>query len=62
MLRNLVLLVSLLAVVIGATGPRMWLGVAAWVVCAAILQTSRDKTTAAIGAWSAAVVALVVLA
>lgn len=62
MMRNLVLLASLLAVVVGASGPRLWAGVAAWLVCAAVLQTSRDTTTAAIGAWSAAVVALVVLA
>ncbi|MBW8076383.1 hypothetical protein [Metallibacterium scheffleri] len=61
MLRNIVLLSSLMVVVIGASGPRMWAGVAAWVVCAAILQTSRDTTTASIGAWSAAVVALLVM-
>ncbi len=62
MLRKLILLVSLLALLMGASGARMWAGVLAWLVCAAILETAKDKSTAAIGAWAAAVVALVVLA
>jgi hypothetical protein len=61
MLRNLVLLASLIAVVAGTSGPRLWGAVAAWLVCALILQTAKDTAAASIGAWSAAVVALVAL-
>ena len=62
MLRKLVLLASLIALVVGASGTRMWAGLAGWTVCALILQTAEDTTTASIGAWSAAVVALLALA
>lgn len=61
MLRRLILLASLLALLGGASGLRMELGLAAWAACAAVLLGAQDATTASIGAWAAAVVALLVL-
>lgn len=62
MLRKSILVASLLAVLIGTAGTRLWTGVAAWCLCALVLASARDTTTASIGAWSSAVVALVLLA
>ena len=61
MLRKIILLASLLAVLMGAAGLRMWLGVCAWGLCAALLLAAEDTSTAAIGAWGSAVVALLIL-
>ena len=61
MLRKTILLASLLAVLMGATGLRMWLGVSAWGLCAALLLAAEDTSAAAIGVWGSAVVALLIL-
>ena len=61
MLRKAILLASLLALMMGASGLRMWLGVSAWGLFAALLVAAEDTSTAAIGVWTSAVIALLIL-